>query len=171
LPTTFQPGQLVDVFISGVDWRAMKSLYETATVDEVKQRLNALGTSSERKWGKMNAAQMLAHCVAAMETATGDVVIPRLMIGRILGPLVRKNFWNDKPLSKNGPTAPQFVVPDERDLAHERARLIALIEKFAQQGPEKCTRAPHCFFGNLTAEEWGKGMYKHLDHHLQQFGV
>jgi len=149
----------------------MKSLYEPTTVEEVKQRLAVLTPSSQRLWGKMTAAQMLAHCSAAMETAVGDTVLPRLFIGRLLGPLVKPAVTNDKPLSKNSPTAPSLVVSDERDLVKERDRLTSLIDRFCQGGPEGCTKEPHCFFGKLTAEEWGKGMYKHLDHHLQQFNV
>jgi hypothetical protein len=149
----------------------MKSLYETTTAEEVKQRIGALGPGSERRWGKMSAPQMLAHCSVAMETAVGDTVLPRLLIGRVLGVLVKPGFTNDKPLSKNGPTAPGLIVKDERDLAAEQDRLIVLIDRFSQGGPEGCTKEPHCFFGKLTPEEWGKGMYKHLDHHLQQFGV
>jgi len=149
----------------------MKSLYEPTTVEEVKQRLAALNPSCERLWGKMTAAQMLAHCSAAMETAVGDKIIPRLFIGRLIGPLLKPAVTNDKPLSKNGPTAPDLIVSDDRDLAKERDRLTSLLDRFCQGGPEGCTKEPHCFFGKLTAEEWGKGMYKHLDHHLQQFNV
>lgn len=149
----------------------MKNLYEPATVEEVKQRLASLTPQTQRQWGKMTAPQMMAHCAAAMETATGDTVIPRLFIGRILGPLVKSAYTNDKPLSKNGPTAPTFVITDERDLSAERERLTSLIERFSSAGPEGCTNEPHCFFGKLTPEQWARGMYKHLDHHLQQFGA
>jgi hypothetical protein len=55
------------------------------------------------------------------------------------------------------------------ELDAEREKLIARIETFSKGGPQACTKSPHGFFGKLTADEWGKGMYKHLDHHLQQF--
>ena len=51
----------------------------------------------------------------------------------------------------------------------ERDRLNTLIDRFSTAGPEGCTRTPHCFFGDLTPDEWAIGMYKHLDHHLRQF--
>jgi hypothetical protein len=50
----------------------MKNLYEVARVEEVKQRLAQLRGDSARLWGKMNPAQALAHCAAAMEMAVGD---------------------------------------------------------------------------------------------------
>ena len=149
----------------------MKSLYEPSTAEEVKARLNTLTPETQRLWGKMTAAQMLAHCANAMESAVGDRQPSRLFIGRILGPLVKPGFANDKPLHKNGPTAPWLIVADDRDIPTERDRLTSLIDRFSQGVADACTKHPHAFFGKLTAEEWGKGMYKHLDHHLQQFGV
>jgi hypothetical protein len=64
-----------------------------------------------------------------------------------------------------------LVVADARELGTERVRLCRLIDRFAAAGPAGCTTHPHSFFGRLTAEEWSMWMYKHLDHHLQQFGV
>jgi len=59
----------------------------------------------------------------------------------------------------------------ERDLKAERERLRGLIERFVAGGRAGCTTHPHSFFGKLTPEEWAILMYKHLDHHLRQFGV
>jgi len=63
------------------------------------------------------------------------------------------------------------VVQDELDLGTERERLRGLIERFTAAGPAGGTMHPHSFFGRLTPEEWATLMYKHLDHHLRQFGV
>jgi len=65
----------------------------------------------------------------------------------------------------------QAHYEDERDLARERERLRAAIDRFAQAGPTGCTQYPHFFFGKLTPEQWAVLMYKHLDHHLRQFGA
>jgi hypothetical protein len=62
-------------------------------------------------------------------------------------------------------------VQDECDLAAERERIYALIDRFAKGGPQSCTTHPHVFFGRLTPNEWAALMYKHLDHHLRQFGA
>lgn len=150
----------------------MKNLYEAATVEEVKERIARLNASSERQWGKMNAAQALAHCSGPMEWAVGDSFAPRMFLGRVLGPIVKSKVLKDeKPMARNAPTAKSLVVADERDLEAERKRLCALIDRFAAAGPKGCTTHPHTFFGRLTPEEWSSLMYKHLDHHLRQFGV
>jgi Protein of unknown function (DUF1569) len=150
----------------------MKNLYETTTVDEVKERIKRLRPNSERQWGKMNAAQAVAHCSVAMEWAVGDNRPSRMFLGRILGPVAKaKVLGDEKPMGRNAPTAKSLVVADERDLSVEQKRLCALVDRFASAGPEGCTTHPHTFFGRLTPGEWAALMYKHLDHHLRQFGV
>jgi len=150
----------------------MKNLYEPATAKEVKERIGRLGPNSVRQWGKMTAPQALAHCSTAMEWAVGDSHPPRMFLGRILGPIAKSHaLKDDKPMARNAPTAKSLVVADERDLGKETQRLSALVERFASGGPERCTKHPHTFFGALTPEEWAALMYKHVDHHLRQFGV
>jgi transposase InsO family protein len=62
-------------------------------------------------------------------------------------------------------------VTDERDFSKERERLSKLLHKFAEGGPAGCTTNPHSFLGKMTPEEWAILAYKHIDHHLRQFGV
>ena len=148
----------------------MRSLFEPADRTSILERLNALEPGSSRQWGRMNPAQMLAHCAAAIETATGDRPMKQAWIGRVLAPFVRSSVLGEKPFGRNGPTDPTFVVRDERDFVAERRRLIDLIDRFAQRGTEETSKAMHAFFGKLSGEEWGRLMYKHIDHHLRQFG-
>jgi len=150
----------------------MKNLFESATVKEVKERMAQLRPDSERLWGKMNPAQALAHCSAAMEMALGEKVPPRILIGRLLGRLAKKSMIvNEKPMPRNSATDKSLVVKDERDFAVERQRLREFIDRFAAGGPGVCTKHPHFFFGPLTPGEWAALMYQHLDHHLRQFRV
>jgi hypothetical protein len=150
----------------------MKNLFEAARVEEVKKRITQMKPDSARQWGKMNPAQALEHCSRGMEMALGDKTLPRVFIGRILGPIVKSRVMaNDEPIRRNAPTAKGLVVQDERDFVTERARLCGLIDRFAAAGPAGCTTHPHAFFGRLTPDEWAILMYKHLDHHLRQFGV
>jgi hypothetical protein len=150
----------------------MKNLFEAAKVDEVKERISRLRPDSERQWGRMNAAQAVEHCARGFEMALGERLPPRLLIGRIIGGIVKpKVLGNDEPLWRNSTTLPGLEVKDERNLEAERERLRRMIDRFAAVGPKGCTTHPHSFFGRLTPEEWATLMYKHLDHHLRQFGV
>ena len=150
----------------------MKHLFDPTRVSEVKERLEQLRPESHRLWGKMNASQALAHCAVPFEWALGDKRPPRMFVGRIIGGLVKRlALGNDKPIRRNSPTAPDLVVADERDFETERVRLRGLIDRFAVVGPSGCSSYPHSFFGRLTPDEWAVLMYKHMDHHLRQFGA
>jgi hypothetical protein len=149
----------------------MKNLFQPITLNTIKERIEKLKPTSERQWGKMNVAQMMAHCSAALEVATGRKFPKRILIGRIFGSYLKPILTNDRPLKRNTPTDKSFIISDERDFNKEKARLLALIDEFSSGGETKVTRHPHPFFGKITPDEWSSGMFKHLDHHLRQFGV
>jgi len=131
-----------------------------------------LKPDSSPQWGRMNAAQAMEHCARGMELALGDRRPPRMFVGRILGVLVKPlAFREGEPMRMNSPTVPGLTVEEECDLEVERQRLCGLIDRFAAVGPAGCTTHPHSFFGRLTPQEWSAWMYKHLDHHLRQFGA
>lgn len=149
----------------------MKSLFDSDGFDDAMTRVDKLQTTSQRQWGKMDVAQMMAHCGTTMNMACGQLNLPRIFIGRLLGPLVRPQFTNDRPLSRNGPTDKKLKITEPKDFTQEKEHLKQCIQQFHKGAEAQCTKHPHPFFGPLTAREWGIGMYKHLDHHLRQFGV
>ena len=150
----------------------MKNLFEPQTVDEVKARISELQPDSQPLWGSMTSAQAAAHCSAGMEWAVGDTVPPPMFVGRIIGKIIKPMvFRDDEPMRRNSPTAKTLVIADNKELAAEQRRLRGLINRFAVNGPGGCTTASHSFFGKLTPNEWAILMYKHVDHHLRQFGV
>jgi hypothetical protein len=149
----------------------MKNLFEAEATDEVIARVDKLQPATQRQWGKMDVAQMMAHCSAALDMASGRLDLPRMFIGRLIGPFVKPIYTNDKPFSKSSPTDPKLVVSDRRDFAREQEQLKLKVRQFHEGGEQRCTQHPHPFFGALTPEQWSRGMYKHLDHHLRQFGA
>ncbi len=149
----------------------MNNLFETKTYTEVIDRLQSLTPEHKALWGKMTVAQMLAHSVKAFRVPLSEKKLPRLFIGYILGPLLKTKLYNETPWRKNLPTSPDFVIKDERNFQAEKQNLIDHITRFYSLGPMSIPHTTHPLFGELTPEQWGKSMYKHLDHHLQQFGV
>jgi len=149
----------------------MTTLFEPAARQAMLDRLAKLSPDSPRQWGKMTAAQMLAHCSRAMEVGTGELPLKQSLVGKIFAPFARKTFLSEKPFSRNSPTDPHFVVRDDKDFVKEKAHLTALIGRFCQAGPGEAAKHPHSFLGRITGEDWGLVMHKHLDHHLRQFGV
>jgi hypothetical protein len=150
----------------------VKSLFEPSAVHEITDRIARLRPESTPQWGKMNVAQMLAHCSAAIGMAEGSVTPPRILLGKLLGPLAKKSLiGNGEPMRRNSMTEKSMLVTDERDFMVEQQRLRESIDRFASGGPGICTKHPHFFFGPLDPGEWAALMYQHLDHHLRQFGV
>lgn len=149
----------------------MKTLFDSTDREALLQRLQALGPDHPRQWGKMDLPQMLAHCSISMETPTGDRPMKQAFLGKLLTPLIRSTVLGEKPFSRNGPTDPSFVVSGSPDFEAERNRLVGLIHRLAERGPDAAGQAIHPFFGRLSGEEWGRLMHKHLDHHLRQFGA
>ncbi|MFC3418651.1 DUF1569 domain-containing protein [Salinicoccus hispanicus] len=149
----------------------MKNIYDASTTHEIIRRIDQLESDTKPQWGQMNAAQMLAHCSVFQDIASGDETPERSKLGRLVGRFAKPVFYNDKPLPKNMSTVPGMLITEEKSFDTEKDRLKEKTLTFQQKGPEKCTRHPHPFFGRLTPQQWGKGIYKHLDHHLRQFGV
>ncbi len=153
----------------------MKDFFQPILVEETKQRILRLRPESERQWGSMALAQTLAHCTAGIEMARGVIQakrapFPATLLGSLIKPLV---LGNDKPMRRNSPSSPELFSADPTKCEFERERsvLIAAIDSFASQGAACCTSYPHPFFGPLKPEQWAILMYKHVDHHLRQFGV
>lgn len=149
----------------------MHTVFNSADRDALVARFHKLEPASTRQWGKMNPAQMLTHCTRALEAGAGVTTAKQAFLGKIVTPLIRKSVFGEKPFGRNSPTDPKFVVSDERDFEAERKRLLEVLALFVQRGPEGATNRMHSFFGKLKGEEWGILTYKHLDHHLRQFGV
>jgi hypothetical protein len=150
----------------------MKSLFDLSARDEIIARINRLRPDSKAEWGKMNASQMLAHLSQAFRTASGELKLKRVFIGKLFGSFAKKKFiTGEGPFSKNSPTDKTFIITGERDFDKEKEILLSLIEKFCSSGIEGVSKDPHPFFGTMTPEQWDILMMKHLDHHLRQFGV
>ena len=149
----------------------MNNLFNQSDTYQILERIEKLTPDSQRQWGKMNVAQMLAHCNKSLETAMGLNFIKRLFIGRIISPFVKPMVLGEKPFGKNSPTDKSYVFKDNLKFEEEKSTTIASIKKFFEGGPSQCTTHPHPFFGKFTPEQWAIFQWKHLDHHLRQFGV
>ncbi|MCB9896789.1 MAG: DUF1569 domain-containing protein [Planctomycetes bacterium] len=149
----------------------MDSIFDAEGRRALLARLDALRPDTPRQWGTMTPAQALAHLVPPLEVAVGERTLPRSLIGVFLGRLVLKRALSDKPWGHGMPTDASFVVSDERDFESERERVALLLERFGTGGPSGITQGAHPFFGRMTPEQWDRLQWKHVDHHLRQFGA
>ncbi|RXK58477.1 DUF1569 domain-containing protein [Lacibacter luteus] len=148
----------------------IKNMFDKQAFEEIQQRLQNLTIHHQRQWGKMTAAQMLTHCKEAYKVPLTSKPLKRNPISYI-GWLFRPILYNSKPYRQSLPTAPNFIVKDERDFEKEKAEMLSITKAFHEKGAAGVGDKVHPFFGKMTAEQWGKSMWKHLDHHLRQFGA
>jgi hypothetical protein len=147
----------------------VKNLFDTAVRKDIIDRINRLEATKQPLWGKMNAAQMCAHCQMPMGVAVGKHKLSTTFIFKLLGPLFKSVIYNDKPFKRNLQTHKSFVMTgSEREFEVEKQKLIAMVNDFTEAN---MVNEPHPIFGRMTKEQWSRGTWKHLDHHLQQFGV
>ena len=149
------------------------NIFDKEVSDGIIARLNTLTPESQRLWGKMEVGRMLAHCNVAYEMIyePGKHPKPKFPMSLIIRYLVKPVVVGDKPPRKSSPTAPQFIIADEREFEHEHARLIEYINRTVELGESHFDGKESHSFGVLNKTQWSNMLYKHLDHHLQQFGA
>ncbi|WP_396214565.1 DUF1569 domain-containing protein [Gemmatimonas sp.] len=147
-------------------------LFDASQVDAAIARLHALTPEATPQWGRMVVSEMLAHVNVAYEMVYEQkhprpnpimrFVLKRIVKARVVGP---------DPYPRNTPTAPAFRIKETRDFTVERDRLIAYLQRVQREGRSQFEGRESLSFGPLTATEWNGLFSKHLDHHLEQFGV
>lgn len=152
---------------------ALPNIFSKEVSEGIITRINHLTNETQAKWGKMNVSQMLAHCCVTYEYIyePGKYAKPGFMMGIILKTVVKKAVTNENKYKSNLRTAPDFVIVDQRDFEKEKNRLIDFIRKVQQEGEANFDGRISHSFGKLNKEQWNNMFYKHLDHHLSQFGV
>ena len=149
----------------------MKSLFNKTDNYALLERLYSLSANATPLWGKMSVAQMLAHCQQPLKVGFGELTLERTFIGILFGGWAKKKFMGEGGFGKNLPTDKSFIFKEDKNFEIEKAKLVQLIQRFATDGPNGLTDAIHPFFGKMTPDEWSILSWKHLDHHLTQFGV
>lgn len=150
----------------------MKNVFNPADVASLIKRIEKLHPYTQPRWGRMNAAQMLAHCNVTYEMVYDDKhAEPNIFLRLFLRIFVKNTVVSDAPYQKNLQTAPAFVVQDDKNFVFERKRLIAYIQKTLELGGQHFEGKRSLSFGVLTEAQWNNMFYKHLDHHLNQFGA
>lgn len=150
----------------------MKNIFDQQVADELVSRINKLSTETKPKWGKMAVAQMLAHCNVTYEMAYENKhPKPSGFVKLMLKLFVKNTVVNEKPYKSNSQTAPAFIIKDDKDFVAEKSRLLNYIKKTQELGADHFENKESLSFGVLNKNEWNNMFYKHLDHHLNQFGV
>ena len=148
----------------------MESIFNPGVNAVIIGRINKLTPSTPALWGKMNVSQMLAHCQVPVRMAFGELEARGGIFALLFGKMAKKNIVSEHPFKHNLPTMNEARIKNDRDFETEKTALIECVKRFTA-GPDVLTKKPHPFFGPLTVDEWNTLQYKHVDHHLRQFGV
>jgi hypothetical protein len=148
----------------------MKDLFSQTDSMTVINRIESLQPYNQPQWGKMNVSQMLAHCQVPFSYYFGERKQRRGLMAILFGTMAKKKMLHNGAFTKNLPTAKDFIVTDERDFEKEKRQLIEMIKRFTSTADPHIVQQ-HPFFGKMSGNEWAVLAYKHLDHHLRQFGV
>ena len=150
----------------------MRTIFDSATREELIHRICLLKTDSKSAWGKMNIYQMTKHCTIWNEWVLGkkDFVYKQGFLGKIFGKMALKsNTKDDKPIAKNMPAGKAFTVKQKQgDFNAQISSWVQQINAYENFSNEHFI---HDFFGKMTNEQIGVFVYKHNDHHLRQFNV
>lgn len=147
----------------------MNSLFDARARERILARIERLTPESARRWGRMSVEEMQVHVAGQLRMALGELpVAPKRVFIRF--PVVKQLAIYWLPWPKGAPTAPELRATPPADWAGDRAALLRLIERFAAHGP-RGEWPEHPAFGRLSGRAWGVLAYRHLDHHLRQFGV
>lgn len=150
----------------------IRNLFDKKETQETIERINALQPNTQALWGKMDVAQMLAHCNVAYELVYDNKHPKPKGLKKILIKLFAKNIVvGPKPYKKNSPTSPVFKIAEPKDFEKEKERLIAYLKRTQELGGAHFDNKESHAFGRLTEKEWNMLFSKHLDHHLRQFNV
>ena len=146
----------------------VKNMFDPAVKQDIIDRINNLTPQTQRLWGKMDVGQMLAHVQLPISCAYGTHQVKGSFLLKLLGPLFKGVLYNEKPYKQSLPTDPTYIVVDSKNFEAEKQTLLDLVKKFSS---ESVVLLNHPVWGKMTKEQWSKATWKHLDHHLKQFGV
>lgn len=150
----------------------MRSIFHAPDLRELRDRLAALEPHSPRRWGRMTPQQAVCHLSDWLKAVLGDRPIPgkdpglRIKLMRFIA------FNTPIPWPRGFPTSP--MQDQEKGgtqptaFAADVAALDALMLRFA--ATDGIGLQPHNRWGSMSRGMWGRYGYRHVNHHLRQFG-
>ena len=150
----------------------LKTLANALDTAEIARRIESIGPTSRRRWGKMTVGQMICHLSDAFRVVLGDKAAMPVK-NHYNGPLMRwLALWLPLPWPRGVPTVPEcdgnIGGTPPAELERDKRELLALLQRFRAR-PNEVVQHAHPFLGQMTEKEWMRWGYLHADHHLRQF--
>lgn len=154
----------------------MDALKTTFIRETFPQKLAELQSDTKPLWGVMTAQHMVEHLGGAFAMSRGKFNLP-LVIPEERIPKAVAWLRSDKPFGKHvngiGLKPGQLMPLRFADLEEAKEKTTSQIDKFYafMATLEEGKTFLHPAFGELPAEDWEQFHYKHIYHHLTQFGL
>jgi hypothetical protein len=147
-----------------------KTIFDPASRAQLIDRLARLTPDSARRWGRMTPNEMMCHLEDSVRCATGESPArPRKSF--MSNPVMRTLIVHYMPWPKGkAQTVPEMLATRPSEFEADRLRLNAWLLKAGELGPNAAW-ATHPAFGKMSGRDYGVLIYRHVDHHLRQFGV
>lgn len=148
----------------------MRSILNESDRVAISNRVRSLSASSTARWGRMSVTGMLQHLRLSAQMTIGELKVPSANKRAFQVFPLKHLILYVLPFPKGAPTAPE-LHPDAADSFEEEcAAVLSLLDRIGS-GPREGAGPAHPLFGPLSWSEWGAATYKHVDHHLKQFGA
>lgn len=149
----------------------MNTFWDSAAAATLRERVGRLAPDRVGAWGRMTAPQMVCHIADSLKMALGDMHVASKNLPIRYPPLKQLIIYL-APFPKSAPTAPELLARSPAAWNADIADLEGLLDRVSARGRDAHARWPaHPAFGRLSRRAWGVLIYRHLDHHLRQFGV
>jgi Protein of unknown function (DUF1569) len=147
----------------------MPTIFDPAARAGIRARVDQLTADRIPRWGKMDAGRMVAHISDALRMGLGELrCAPRKTPFR--NPVLKRLIIYVIPWPKGTPTAPELLQRAPGDWQADLDTLRTLIDRYGERTPDGAW-PEHPTFGRLSGRLWGALTWRHLDHHLRQFGL
>lgn len=137
--------------------------------------LRALPSDAKPVWGKMTVQQMIEHLIDTFRLASGRMANTTLVTPPEKLEAFRQFLMSDRPFPKGmeNPLLPKDPVPVRNTtIAEALNELQTEIDFFFTVFEENNQQTTlHPYFGQLDFNMNVQAQYKHMLHHLTQFGV
>lgn len=150
-----------------------KEQFIKETFPDLVQKANAVAAA---QWGKMDFQQMLEHVADFFQVSTQKQHYPLVSPPEHM-PKLKEFLMSDKQFRENT-KAPANIIGEEpmphryETVEEAKQELLAEVNCFFQlYADDPDLTAVHPVFGELNYEEWVRLHYKHVTHHLRQFGL
>jgi hypothetical protein len=147
----------------------MKSIWQDDDRQELNDRVAHVAWDRRAEWGKFTAPKMICHLADSLKMAMGDLPVASKRLP-IRYPPLKQLIIYVAPFPKSAPTAPELLAREPREFSSDVTDVQSLL---ARAGSARTTDSwpEHPAFGKLSKKAWGVLIYRHMDHHLKQFGA